>query len=360
MRTPPKSVLIIVARRLGDVLLTTPLIRSIKHAWPEAAVDVLVFEGTQAVLAANPDVRKVLTVRERPGLLEHLGFLLRLLRRYDFALSTQHGDRPTLYAFLAGRWRAGLLMNTPKEHWKRPLLHAWAPFDDRNTHTVNMNLALAGLIGIQSRREIVVSWSPEDAARVDALLGAEDRRPIAVLHPFPKFNYKMWHQGGWGEIARWLAVRGCRIVLSGGPDAAETAYIADLGRDMPSGTSSLAGRLSLGESGYLLSRAVVFVGPDTAVTHMAAALGVPTVALYGPTNPVKWGPWPKDYAFAANPWKRLGSQAVCNVTLIQGNLPCVPCHLEGCERNVQSFSDCLLQLPAATVIKALESALHPR
>jgi heptosyltransferase-3 len=360
MKTPPRSVLIIVARRLGDVLLATPLIRSVKSAWPDAAVDALVFEGTQGILAGNPDVRRVLTVRERPGVIEHLGLMLSLLRRYNIALSTQHGDRPTLYAFLAGRWRAGLLMNTPKEHWKRPLLHAWIPFDDRDTHTVNMNLALAGLIGIQTRREIVVSWRPEDAARVDALLGAGDRRPIAVLHPFPKFNYKMWHQGGWREVARWLAARGCRIVLSGGPDATETAYIAELGRDMPSETLSLAGRLSLGESGYLLSRAVVFVGPDTAVTHMASALGVPTVALYGPTNTVRWGPWPKDYAFAANPWKRLGSQTVGNVTLVQGNLPCVPCHLEGCERSVESYSDCLLQLPTATVITALETLLRNR
>ena len=65
MKTPPRSVLVIVARRLGDVLLATPLIRSVKRAWPDAAVDVLVFEGTQGVLANNPDVRRVLAVSER-------------------------------------------------------------------------------------------------------------------------------------------------------------------------------------------------------------------------------------------------------------------------------------------------------
>jgi len=360
MRTPPKSVLIVVARRLGDVLLTTPLIRSIKRAWPEAAVDVLVFEGTQAVLAANPDVRKVLTVRERPGLLEHLGFLLRLLRRYDVALSTQHGDRPTLYAFLAGRWRAGLLMATRKEQWKQRLLHAWVPFDNLHTHTVRMNLALAGLLGIAAKSEVVVAWSPADAARVDAVLGAENRQPVAVLHPYPKFNYKMWHREGWIAAGRWLAARGHRVVLSGGPDAAEIAYVADLARDMPPGTLDLAGKLSLGEAACLLSRAAIFLGPDTGPTHMAAALGVPTIALYGPTGPVKWGPWPKDHPSTANPWKSLGSQAAGNVILLQGNAPCAPCQLEGCERNVQSFSDCLLRLPAEAVIAALESSMRNR
>ena len=358
MRTPPRSVLIIVARRLGDVLLATPLVRSVKRAWPDAAVDVLVFEGTQSVLAANPDVRRVLTVRERPGLVEHLGFMLRLLRRYDMALSTQYGDRPTFYAFLAGRWRAGLLMNTRKERWKQPLLHAWAPFDNWGTHTVLMNLALAGLIGVDPQRDVIVSSSRDDAAHVDALLGTDLRGPLAVLHPYPKFNYKMWHRAGWIEVAAWLAARGHRVVLSGGPDAEEIAYATDLARELPPGTMNLAGRLSLGEAACLLSRAAVFLGPDTALTHMAAALGVPTVAFYGPTDPVKWGPWPKGHASGANPWRRLGSQAAGNVALVQGNAPCAPCHKEGCERNVGSFSDCLLALPAAAMIAAIRQVTN--
>src|SRR5690349_2888077 len=147
MKSPPDSALIIVARRIGDVLLATPLVRSIKRTWPSTAVDVLVFEGTQAVLAANPDIRRVLVVRERPSWPAHLAFIIRMLRRYDVALSTQHGDRPTLYAFLAGQWRAGLLMPTRKESWKRALLQRWVPFDDLNTHTVRMNLELAAVIG---------------------------------------------------------------------------------------------------------------------------------------------------------------------------------------------------------------------
>jgi heptosyltransferase-3 len=186
------------------------------------------------------------------------------------------------------------------------------------------------------------------------------RQPVAVLHPYPKFNYKMWRREGWIEVARWLGARGHRIVLSGGPDPAEIAYVAELARDLPPGTLNLAGKLSLGEAACLLSRATIFLGPDTGLTHMAAALGIPTVALYGPTGPVKWGPWPKDHTSAANPWKCLGSQAAGNVTLLQGNAPCVPCQLEGCERHVQSFSDCLLQLPTATVTAALETLLRNR
>ena len=342
-----------MTRRIGDVLFATPLMRSIKRAWPDAALDALVFEGTQGVIAANPDLRSVLTVPERPGRLAHLGFLMRLARRYDVALSTLHGDRPTLYAFLAGRWRAGLLENTRKGSWKRALLDRWAPFDNWNTHTVLMNLALADLAGIEPRREVVVSWRAEDAGRVDALLGGAAAPRIAVLHPYPKFNYKMWHRAGWIEAAGWLAQRGHRVVLTGGADPAEVAYVADLARGMPAGAINLAGKLSLGEAGCLLARAALFLGPDTAVTHMAAALGIPTVALYGPTDPVKWGPWPKDYASRSNPWQRLGSQSAGRVRLVQGSATCVPCREEGCERNVESYSDCLRNLPAAKVIAAI-------
>jgi heptosyltransferase-3 len=357
-KSPPRSILIIVTRRIGDVLLATPLMRSVKHAWPDAALDVLVFEGTQGVIAVNADIRRVITVPERPRLLAHLALLIRLARRYDIALSTLHGDRPTLYAFVAGRWRAGLLGAERKERWKRKLLHRWVAFDNLNTHTVLMNLALAKPLGIATRFGVTVSWNTTDAARVDALTAGTIAPRFAVLHPHPKFNYKMWRRDGWIDIANWFAARGYGVVLSGGGNVTEAAYVADLAGSMPPGTINLAGKLTLPEAGCMISRAAVFVGPDTALTHMAAALGVPTAALYGPTDPVKWGPWPNDHALFANPWKRLGSQANGRVRLIQGEAPCVPCLKEGCERRVESYSDCLLQLPAAKVISAIESLLR--
>jgi len=355
----PRSILVVVTRRIGDVLLATPLIRSLKRAWPDAQVDALVFDGTQGVITSNPDLRNVLAIAHRPGWLRHAAFLLRLARRYDIALSLVPGDRRTLYAYLAGRWRAGLLLPTRKERWKRRFLHRSVPFDERDTHTVLMHLALVEMLGIPAHREVMVTWSGQDAQQLDTLLGT-DGRPLAVLHPSPKFNYKMLRQQTWVEIATWLQVHGYRLVISGGPDGAERAYIDGLVCDMPAGTVSLAGKLTLGGTACLLSRAAVYVGPDTAVTHMAAALGVPTVAFYGPTDPVKWGPWPRGYAASGNPWRRLGSQSVGNVRLIQGNASCAPCHSEGCERHVASFSDCLQQLPGEKVVAAIESLLKKK
>ena len=353
---PPRSVLVVVTRRIGDVLLTTPLIRSLKRAWPAAAIDVLVFAGTQYVLAANPDIRQVLTIAERSHWREHLALFAKIARRYDVALSVVPSDRPTLYAWLAGRWRAGLVVDAPKHRWKTRLLQRWVKFDNRNTHTVLMHLALAATLDIAPCPDVVAAWRDGDRGELARQLPFALSEPYAVLHTFPKFNYKMWRGVEWTEVAQWLQSRGIRVVLSGGGDADELDYVDAIAHEIP-GAIDLAGKLTLSQVACLLAHARAYVGPDTAVTHMAAALGIPVVAFYGPTDPVKWGPWPAGYASAVNPWRRLGTQRVNNVTLIQGAAACAPCFNEGCDRNVGSFSDCLQQLPAAKVIAALTHAL---
>ena len=146
-------------------------------------------------------------------------------------------------------------------------------------------------------------------------------------------------------------------VLTGGPEPGEIEFTSALAAKMPAGTINLAGQLSFAETACAVAGARLFVGPDTATTHLAAALGVPTVALYGPSNPVKWGPWPRDFAGASSPWRRVGVQACGNVMLVQGAGACVPCMREGCDQHVASYSDCLRQMPLSAVIAAAERVL---
>ena len=96
-------VLVVTLRRLGDVLLTTPLIRSIKRAFPAATIDALVFAGTEGILSGNPDLAGVIAIPQRPRPGESVALIQGLLRRYDLALSTQTGDRPTAWAWIAFR-----------------------------------------------------------------------------------------------------------------------------------------------------------------------------------------------------------------------------------------------------------------
>jgi len=354
----PRSLLVVITRRIGDVVLATPLIRSCKAAWPGCGIDVLVFEGTEAVLAGHPDIRRVLTVPERPSLKEHLRLLGAILRRYDLAVSLLAGDRPTFYTWLSGRRRVGLAYPGWRPGWKRMLLTRWVPFDDQETHTLRMNLRVAEALGIPPLAEVTLGWTAEDEARVARILGGSATPgSYAVLHPFPKFTYKQWRQDGWVEVAGWLGARGLRVVLTGSGDAEERAYVSALVGRMPPGTLDTAGQLTLSQVTCLLARARLFVGPDTANTHMASAAGTPTVTLFGPSDPVKWGPWPKGCPADRNPWVRVGSQTVGNVALVQGTGECVPCLLEGCDRHIRSFSDCLQELPSGRVIEAAERLL---
>lgn len=350
----PRRILLTVTLRIGDVLLSTPVIRSLRLAWPQTEIDVLVFEHTEGVLLRNPDIRRVITVPARPGFWEHLRLICALFRRYDLALTTLTGDRPTLYSWIAGKERIGMQDGSGKSRWKQRLLSRWAVYDHFHTHTVLSNLKLADLLGIKRSYEVVAAWdSSDETSAAGALpfdIGAER---FAVLHMSPKFPYKMWQQDGWIELARWFEEKGIRCVLTGSGDPDELAYVGQIFRFMPSGTINMAGQLSLAESAFLISRANYYVGPDTALTHMAAALGTPTVALFGPSSPVKWGPWPKGYDEDRNPWEMRGTQRVNNVVLLQGGGECVPCMEEGCERHIASLSDCLQKLPSASVIAAI-------
>ena len=350
----PKRILLVVTLRIGDVLLATPVIRSLRLAWPHAKIDVLVFEGTEGVLIRNPDINDVITVPARPGLLRHFRLIFRLFRYYDLALTTLLGDRPTLYTWIAGKVRLGMQDGSKKERWKQRLLTHWSIFEHVHSHTVLTGLGLVDLLGASRSYEVSVSWSPPDELTVaEALPFDIGKETYAVLHMSPKFSYKMWHGNGWIALADWLAEHGIRVVLTGSSDPAEMAYVEKIYQSMPTNTVSMTGKLSLAESAFLISRAKYYVGPDTALTHMAAALGTPTVALFGPSNPVKWGPWPKDYRQNRNPFQMKGTQHVCNVVLLQGEGDCVPCMEEGCERHNDSLSDCLQHLPVTRVINAI-------
>lgn len=344
----PQRILVICTRRIGDVLLTTPLTRSLRQAWPQAKIDMLVFAGTEGILAGNPDLDRVLPLPTRSPWHRRLGELVRLWRRYDLAISTVPSDRARIYGWAAGRHHLGFLEERELES-KGFWLDQAVTFDDLHTHTVDMVLQLADRLGIPRIPEVV-------PPRGNGLLPDGVDRPYVVLHPFPKFNYKMWTPAGWIALAQALRASGYEVLLSGGGDPEEVAYCRDIAS--AAAVRSLAGSLSLGATADLLRQASLFVGPDTVVTHLAAACGTPTLALFGPSNPCKWGPWPHAWQGPASPWAFTGSRRVGNVHLLQGEGECVPCRLEGCDRHPQSFSRCLAEMPGERVIAAALALLE--
>ena len=355
----PKNILVIATRRIGDVLLTTPVLKSLRHAYQDATIDVLVFKGTESCISANTDIDNIIKIMEGAPFREQIKTVCKLFRRYDLAISTHSGDRPIFYSLIAGKISIGLVESGYKHLWKRTLLDKYKLFDNYETHTVKMNLSLLELLGVKQIPEVTISWAESDEIHVRQILPFDmEKKPYAVVHVYPMFTYKMWNQGGWADLICWLNSKGLRIVLTGGSSSDELEYISLLCQSLPCDSTNVAGTFNLSGVAYLLSNASVYIGLDTAVTHMAAASGIPTIALYGPTNPVKWGPMPKNVSFAGkSPYKRKGSQRVNNVFLLQGKGECVPCHEEGCDRNTKSFSRCLQDIPSADVIDAVKTMM---
>lgn len=355
---PAHKILLIATRQIGDVLLVTPLLRSLRRAYSTALIDVLVYDHKGGMLAGNPDYNQLIAIAEHPTFKEYRVLFKQIWRRYDLAISTLTGDRPLAYSWLAAPKRVSLVPPYQwQNHWKRWLVHAWTELDNVSTHTILQNLQLADLLGIPRYYEVIVPTSPNSTQILNKLLPfAWQTQAFAVLHLLPMWHYKRWTLTGWKELAHYLTQQGLRIVLTGGGDEQETAYIQTALAKMPDSVTNLAGQLCFGEVAELIKHCKIYIGPDTAVTHLAAATGVPTVALYGPTNPSKWSPYPVGYACNQNPFLNKGTQQVGNVLLIQGTGDCVPCHQEGCERHKQSDSRCLAELESETVIKAIKTA----
>ncbi|MFL6798313.1 MAG: glycosyltransferase family 9 protein [Xanthobacteraceae bacterium] len=343
-------ILVITLRRLGDVLLTTPLVRSLRRGFPGAHLDLLVFRGSEGILAGNPDIDQVLSMSERPSQIETLALLWRLRRRYDLVVSTQAGDRPTFFALAAGTWRVGMLPERGGRGawWKRQVYQIGVEPQEA-THRVTQLLRLARAAGVEPCAELVCPQGVPGAVPTI-------EPPYAVLHPNPFYAYKRWTHEGWRGLATALRKRGLTVVVTGGPAAGERAYLDRLWEGEGAPIHRLDGRMDWPDLTRLLAGARIYVGADTSMTHLAAASGCPTVALYGPTSPRLIGPWPVGGLDRA--WEAQGTiQRRGNVWVVQNPLPCLPCEKLGCDGHLESRAQCLDELSLRQVLVAVDEAL---
>lgn len=353
----PRRALVIALRYLGDVLLATPVANALKRLYPDCAVDMLVFDGSQAMLEGNADLHAVLTTREGASLRERLVQMVALWRRYELAVVTSPGDPPVLFGVAAARRRVGFVpAHSSSRRWKQALLTRWCDFDPQAPRSRHNDL-LARLFDAPRAGAVVPPTAGMQPPHWRARFGFDpSQERFAVVHPAPRWRYKRWTDDGWRAVLEKLRRRMTRVVVTGGPGDDERQYLERLALGGEN-VLRLDGRLRLAEAADLLRHAALYVGPDTAMTHLAAACGAPTLALFGPTDPVIWGPLPA--GAAAEPYRRVAAeQRRGNVLLLQNDsLSCVPCQQEGCARHRESRSDCLDTLPAPRVLDALERLL---
>jgi len=337
-------ILVIKLKHIGDVLLTTPVLTALKETWPGARITVLVPRGTEAMLTDHPAVTAILTVDRERGSWRETAYLLWTLRRrrFEVVLELSGGDRGAFYAWLTGAPVRLGFEHPRRAGWQR----RWAftrllPAPPARWHTVEQNLALVRALGVEPREpRLEFFWDAAADGRVRDLMarhGLQDKH-FAVVHPAARWLFKTWTVAGYARVIEALERKwGLAVTLTSGPDPRELRLIADILAQTATQPVNLAGGLSLKELGALIARARLFLGVDSAPMHLAAAVGTPTVAIFGPTGEYNWRPWGPGHA------------------VITKDLDCRPCGRDGCEGS--KISRCLTELSAADVLAGVEEVL---
>ena len=372
----PKKVLFIATRQIGDVLVTTPLIQQARELWPEAEFHFLGYRGKLDMLKGNPDIAELIETSDRPGFGEYLSLFNRLFQRYDLAIVTQPSDRAYFYGLVAAFRRVGVLGGHPQgltEHdkakkskgdkqnaWKKAICLHTVDVDYFGQHVITEKLRLLEVFykNVQDLFSKPISVVPPAGEALTPVIASQLRSPYVVVHPGPLTAYKRWPLAYWQNLVTWLTQQGWQVVLSASPAKQDLQLNQDIVSLLDAATRqnvvNAAGKLSIPQARSLIQGAHLYIGVDTSITHLAAACNIPTVALFGPTPPSNFGPWPNGF-IGKQPYQlRARTQTVGNVTILQGPGECVPCRKAGCEDRADSRSECLDLLEPNQVIEAIQ------
>ncbi|MBI2849353.1 MAG: glycosyltransferase family 9 protein [Chloroflexi bacterium] len=360
-------ILVIKLSDRGDLLTATPALRALGQTYAQAHIAALVPPHSAEVLEGLPYVHRLLTFQKElydrwwdalnpNSLLLAMG-ILRKIRREEFDrlvilhhFSTIWGAAK--FAFLAlssgAKERVGLDNGRGWFLTKRAKDLGFGRF-----HEVEYWLQVASTLGAHTEnRRLEIFIPPEDEARATEWMSSIEGKIIVALHPGGGQNgpSRRWLPQGFAEIGRTLAEKyKARILLVGGAQEQGLAQqVADL---MDGEALNWAGRTSFKELGAILKHCHLFVGNDSGVMHLATAVGVPVVAVFGPSNPRAWGPWADE-----GDGKR-------RAHVVRPDLPCSPClyvnktvgNRRGC-----SHMACLANITPDMVLEAAEMLLDRR
>ncbi|MBL8511235.1 MAG: putative lipopolysaccharide heptosyltransferase III [Betaproteobacteria bacterium] len=355
--TRVKRALIIKLRHHGDVLLTSPVIQVLKNHAPHMEIDALVYHDTREMLTNHPALHTLHTIDrdwKRAGVLTQWRQEFRLVkallaRRYDLVIHlTSHPRGAWLTRLIRPQYsvaQRGGGEGRSSRWWINTFSHTYPAPRATFRHTVETNLDALRRLGIHpSPTEKRLVLVPGEAAerKVAALMALHGikARGFIHIHPTSRWLFKTWPPEKFAELILSLGKSGERVVLTAAPSEDERQMIAAIKTQLKAPVIDLTGSLSLKELAALTAQARAFVGVDSAPMHIAAAMQTRTVALFGPSGEIHWGPW-----------------AVVH-RVVASTLPhhrCRPCGNDGCGGS--KVSDCLQELPVEHVRAALNDVL---
>lgn len=335
-----RRILLVRTDRIGDVILTLPVVDLIRKAWPEARVTFLVREYTQELVRHTPGVDAVI-LADRNGHPRPHAELLADIRAGRFDVAVHVYPRPRS-AWLA--WRAGIPIRVGTAYRWYSFLFNRRARDHRRSghrHEAVYNARLLLPLGIEVPEAVRPRLTPsaEHAAaahRVAESLGLQAGDRPSILHPGSGGSSRDWPAHRFGDLARELAPRG-PVVVTG--SSHEARLVDDVVARSGGTARACTGRLSLMELAAFIQRGAVFVSNSTGPLHIAAAVGTPVVGFYPPIA-----------AASVSRWGPLSDRAV---TFTPDIARCPRCQGDVCVGNL-----CMEQIGVEQVVRAIESLLN--
>jgi lipopolysaccharide heptosyltransferase II len=341
-----ERILLTRMRFIGDIVLTTPLIRSVRAACPDARIAYMGERDAVALLEGNPFLDEIIPYSySRPGVLEQarVGFLLRK-KRFDLVVDFFGNPRSALLTRLSGA-----PVRVGPERSGRGRLYTIRVADDGRPKTAvefhNQYIAAAGIPPVASKTELFLTEDEKrDAVSYLRWVCGEGKpldpaRPIVGIHPGGTWPAKKWLPERFAELADTLRAKlGATVIITAGPGDTDT--VSAVGARAVSAPSIMS-VLPLRQLAALISCCSVFVSNDAGPMHIAAALGVPTIGIFGPGEDSVWFPY--DPSAGHTPLRK--------------DVPCHPCHLDFCNRAGDGYMECMKLLAVSDVFAAVERAL---
>lgn len=314
-----KRICVLHLNQIGDLVFSLPVLQALREACPQARIDSVVKPYLQELLEGSPLVDRVMT-RGAPGDTTR-GLLGRMrANRYDLLLSLSRSWECLALTLGSGaRIQAGFF--SPPWGWR---LRARVPVIGHNCW--GNNARLLDRLGVPVRKNDYVGLLTDPG---EPPPGLPDRFVVLSPGASRRRQTKTWEETRWATLARHLyADCGLTPVLVGGADCRDLNGC--IAAALAGNVVDLTGTLGLRALCAVLGRAALFVGIDSGVMHLASALDVPVVGLFGPTDPAQVGP-----------------QNRRSVVVRREDLACVPCYLRACEHR-----RCMAELQVEPVVEA--------
>jgi lipopolysaccharide heptosyltransferase II len=329
-----KRVLVVRLRSIGDTVLATPSLFALRRHLPDAQIDVLLEDWVAPILDGFGYVDNVITV-SREGTTARMKTAWRLRsNRYDVAYNLHGGTTATFFVRSSGarhrvgfkHYQYGFLYN----HLAPSALEFWG---QEKTHSAEQQLALLGWTGVpvSDRPRTRLAVTEKANASVDEKLKDVDKA-FALIHPASLFETKQWATKNFARVVEELKKKNISSIAIAAPN--ESEVLEELKRESNAPLPTFS-NLQLPEITALASRAKLFVGNDSGIAHIAAAVQTPSVVIFGSSNVAHWHPWTD----APN-------------EVVREDMPCAPCHGYFCAEFEKP--ECIRRVTVENVMNAVD------